>query len=599
MNRFKLLGLLILSSGIFAAQGAVGERDYYKSLSLDELERMLLLRTVRAEDKKEIMKIIKQKEANEYLRAFDKERKEKRRAKREGFIAQKMEDQDAVVEMPEKTLMLTLASDGIVAALAADMAAKVIQSGVKTVVEMPVTIMYPNGDQKVFIKKELNNFILFRNMIEHFTNSETIQLESMLQGFEYKNELFDFVVALANATEETIDALRARLSECSFNDLVKIARMLDVLMLDNDNFNIEQFVADLLLKKFGELSIKDQASFDLSLVPRSVAKKYQKYVLDNNNIKLQFFNVKFSPDGKKLAIIDLNCNLQIFDAQTLVPIPGAMLQNIYSVAFSPDGKRLAVAYLNGNVQILDAQTLVVISGAMFQQPFNLDEFSPDGRRLVVTPIFFHGNWQILDAETLVQIPCAALQGARKVVFSPDGITVTIIYKNGDLQILDAQTLVSILGEALQGVLNVSFSPDGRKVAVIYKNGDLQILDAQTLVQIPGAALQGFSNVEFSPDGKKLVVIDLNCNRQILDAETLVEIPCAALQGARKVVFSQDGRRLLVVNYNNECQICEHQFLLDALLELQTQALARLEAAREEWRQRMRRKKSVNSACTIS
>ncbi len=702
MKKFKLLGLLILVFGIFAARGATEEEvevikdaeaiGMYRQLRLQELVELAqgvadsektaceqkrpeyAQKVYNRKKLKLIMSVIAEKSREQGLATMQMQT-----AVYEKLSLQELEDIFKIIPIrhPDWKMLLDLIEKkerelGIVKSENPGAGAALPQVS-------QTLIVYSDGSIKVFNKEQLKKLLFFERFFDFnarlANQKQYVYLGQLFENGEDQDGLFDFVVELANAIPETIDDLHARLSTYSFTDLVTIAQMLDVLMFDNDEFEIERFIADLLLKKFRELSVEDQANFHLSLVPNNVAgKKCDEYILYNKKLRnvnkalfsrggsrivvidldghlkmldartlvpirddllvpmLDIENVEkvlFSPDGTRIAVIDLAHNLQMFDARTLSRMLDRV-QNVFNVVFSSDGRRVAIIPLEGNLQILDVRTLVPIPGAGLRNVFDV-EFSSDGRTVAV--LHWNRYLQILDAQTLVPIPGAVLQNFFKFEFSPNGKTVAVIDGDKNLQMLDARTLVPMSDRVLQNVRDVVFSPGGRIIAAIDLANNLQILDVQTLVSMSDRVLQNVYKVVFNSDGRRIVVIDFHHkNLQILDAETLFPVTDIVFQNATLIVFSPDTSNILVVSKGNECQLYQKKLLRDVLLRLQEKAIERLtqelaeeviqqldvetledevlekviqeaiqeeKSQLEEWRQRMRRKKSVNSACTIS
>jgi WD40 repeat protein len=143
------------------------------------------------------------------------------------------------------------------------------------------------------------------------------------------------------------------------------------------------------------------------------------------------------------------------------------------IATSPDGKRLAVTQMDGSVWLVDARTLAVMRKAPVQKGALLAAaFSPDGKLLAVTGE--HPRVTVLNAQTLApvrKLPPLPGRSSQAVVFSPDGHLV-------------ASAALDISGPDLSGLGRVwdlrsgrptkvrmkvsgntlSFSPDGRYIA---------------------------------------------------------------------------------------------------------------------------------------
>jgi WD40 repeat protein len=231
----------------------------------------------------------------------------------------------------------------------------------------------------------------------------------------------------------------------------------------------------------------------------------------------------FSPDGKRLASggtgeggpgLHLtspgNAEVIVWDVETGeidlddVDQPGPLT----AIRFSPDGRQLAVASRDGSVTIRDARTGKAVRSLLGEAaPLGL-AFSADGTQLAVGE---EGHvlrvWDLATGPKVVNLPAAG--AVRSVVFSPDGqrvagtcldprtVRTTIWNTRG------GQELMSIPGNS--GHYGVAFSPDGRRLAA----GGM-IVDAatgQVIGTVPGGVGPTGFGTAFDPEGRRLAVAD--------------------------------------------------------------------------------------------
>src|SRR5262249_45349251 len=98
--------------------------------------------------------------------------------------------------------------------------------------------------------------------------------------------------------------------------------------------------------------------------------------------------VSFSPDGKRLASVNYDPGVYLWDAATGRPERVLLNeQGFWSVAFSPDGKLIAAGEIYGTVVLYDATTgekLRTLPGTKTQ--VRAVVFSPDGNLLASTTV---------------------------------------------------------------------------------------------------------------------------------------------------------------------------------------------------------------------
>jgi WD40 repeat protein/DNA-binding SARP family transcriptional activator len=235
-----------------------------------------------------------------------------------------------------------------------------------------------------------------------------------------------------------------------------------------------------------------------------------------------------APDGRTLYTAGTDARMAIWDLagsrrlDRHFPAGPAMTYDDGSpkgTAMSPDGKRLAITQMDGSVWLVDAQTLAVVRKARVQKGALLAaDFSPDGKLLAV--VGEHPRVTLLNAATLAPVRrLAPLPGrsSQAVTFSPDGrLVASAALENsagpnlaGVGRVWDVRS-----GKATSIRMNVSgnslsFSPDGRYLAgdgvEVDTGGNAEVYDVRSGKRRTIATGDLVRSVAFSHDGRLLAV----------------------------------------------------------------------------------------------
>jgi len=186
--------------------------------------------------------------------------------------------------------------------------------------------------------------------------------------------------------------------------------------------------------------------------------------------------IAVSPDGTRLAAGDKAGTVQIWELQSakLVTAWVSPKEQIRQLKFSPDGKRLAVSTDSGGaegiVEMRDVATGQVQGKALLHRDFVADlEFSRDGRWLA-TAGEDHSS-RVWDAATGEPISPWLPHGfeARQVIFSPDGRRLVTRERRGAVRMWSA-----VSGEPITAPIEyarntgdgmVSYSPVGQLLLI--------------------------------------------------------------------------------------------------------------------------------------
>jgi WD40 repeat protein/serine/threonine protein kinase/DNA-binding XRE family transcriptional regulator len=204
------------------------------------------------------------------------------------------------------------------------------------------------------------------------------------------------------------------------------------------------------------------------------------------------YGIAFSPDGKQLATLD-TAQVVVWDATTgqrLFSLPGKSIgQSINHIRFSPDGQRLAVANMDGVPKVWDLATQTeVISLTGHTAICDGIAYSPDGTRLAtgsedgVVKIWDTNNDEIL----FTFEPGGVI---HSVAFSPDGTRLAAANEDGTLKVWDPITGQEVLSlPRLSGMYGVAFMSDSQRLITAHQDGTARVWDVvsgQPLITLAG------------------------------------------------------------------------------------------------------------------
>ena len=211
--------------------------------------------------------------------------------------------------------------------------------------------------------------------------------------------------------------------------------------------------------------------------------------------KGQVADVKFSPDGKLLAVAT-SVGIWLYDTETYTPrsLITADKGAVTAIAFSADSRKLAGGSGHYTLSVWDVRSghLLKTFGLEKGLPPGIGDivggpeevvflaFSPDGRSLA-SFARFEGTLRLWNAHTgdlLKTFKDYPLALANAAAFSPDGQTLAIGDGDADrgrISLWDAEThryRDTILTKA---VVSMAFSPDGRTLAAVVGYDDTALL----------------------------------------------------------------------------------------------------------------------------
>jgi WD40 repeat protein len=301
-------------------------------------------------------------------------------------------------------------------------------------------------------------------------------------------------------------------------------------------------------------------------------------------------DVRYSPNGERIAITNANRMVRIVDAATheelgrLGQAPTGRSRFTPLFAFAPDGVSMAVAESSQedswSVSIwsiprtkLDSATDVPRPGKpetfkprqilISAQPSSMQgmALSPDGTRMAIASIdlreakFWLTLHDVADGRELVR---QAVQGPGLIsplVFSADGkfiAAVIVVRAPGEeriLQVWDAASLLKRGTPSLRGSgrATLAFSPDGATIAMGTSDGSAQFWDSGTFR--PRGSIKAHdglvTSISFAPDGKTFATASTADNETAKIWELRQDPSAFPWRGSAVLAasFSADGKTL--------------------------------------------------------
>jgi WD40 repeat protein len=201
-------------------------------------------------------------------------------------------------------------------------------------------------------------------------------------------------------------------------------------------------------------------------------------------------DVKYSPDGKMLAVASYDRTVRLWDTTSggLIAAMEGHKGAVSAVAFSPDGCTLASAGDDGVIVIWDTATHERVGAPMDAGTTYIVSdvaFSPDATTLATAdfdsndpnhrPVLF---WNVASRQISGRIIEGTDADSDKIAYSPDGSTVATGAFNGVVRIWNAHdgALVQTLKCDRSQIYGLEFSPDGRNLAAGGQDRTLRVWD---------------------------------------------------------------------------------------------------------------------------
>jgi WD40 repeat protein len=274
--------------------------------------------------------------------------------------------------------------------------------------------------------------------------------------------------------------------------------------------------------------------------------------------------VRFSPDGKRLAIHELNINfvnatiepgpVGIWDTETGKKLHTLELQgNVATTAFLPDGKKLVTTDSKNNVQFWDTESGKELQKWKLQEDEKfITAYSPGGAKIAasnkndLTVRIYDAEsgreLQTLDGHIMPVFSATFSSDSKKIITTGLDATARIWGAESGKEL---QTLIGHVGVVWSG----TFLPDETKIVTVGEDKTVRIWDVASGKELQ--KLGEFAEMTFfapfsPPNGRRMATGGTTFETQIWDTESGKEL--RTLQG--RVVhyspFSPNGMRIVLL-----------------------------------------------------
>jgi WD40 repeat protein/transcriptional regulator with XRE-family HTH domain len=260
----------------------------------------------------------------------------------------------------------------------------------------------------------------------------------------------------------------------------------------------------------------------------------------------------FSPDGKLLAIANMEGVTKIWDVKTQTEVLSINHSDSPPIAitYNLDGSLLAIGGENGIVKILDAISGDEIYNLHIGGVIHAVAFSPNDPKLAAASEDGRVKiWNSDSGQELLSLP--RLSGLWNIAFLSNDRIVTA-GQDGVARVWDSvsgQEVLTLAGHK-STIVGVAGSPDGTRIATSGYDETVRVWDAtpgHELLTILGHQ-DVVWDVQYSPDGKSLASVSVDGTAKLWDSESgklLLTLPKGDvyMDNFTGLAFSHDGDQI--------------------------------------------------------